>query len=220
MEYDPAADTWKAIAKLTAKRTAGAAVEVRRQDLFHRRLERSHRTGRQQVQNAGLVVGTNEAFDPATNRWETRKPMPTPRNHPAIGVVGGKIYRHRRPHHREQHRRLHGRQRRRRRGIQPGDRFVAGDEPDADRAQRPGMERPTRGRSTSPGGEQRDYHIEGSLRDVEVFDPAVNDWYAFPSMPTARAMASTCAAYNGKLFVIGGHLVFAGGGGHAARCGE
>ena len=27
-EYDPAADTWKAIAKLTAKRTAGAAVEV------------------------------------------------------------------------------------------------------------------------------------------------------------------------------------------------
>jgi hypothetical protein len=33
-------------------------------------------------------------------------------------------------------------------------------------------------------------------------------------MPTARHGVNV-AAYNGKLFVIGGHLVFAGGGGHA-----
>src|SRR5258706_13801 len=64
------------------------------------------------------------------------------------------------------------------------------------------------------GGEHRDYHIEGPLRDVEVFDPAANDWYRLPSMPTARHGVNV-AAYNGKLFVIGGHLVFAGGGGHA-----
>jgi hypothetical protein len=49
---------------------------------------------------------------------------------------------------------------------------------------------------------------------VEVFDPAANDWYRLPALPTARHGVNV-AAYNGKLFVIGGHLVFAGGGGHA-----
>ena len=64
------------------------------------------------------------------------------------------------------------------------------------------------------GGEEKNYHIEGPLRDDEVFDPAANDWDRLPSMPTARHGVNV-AAYNGKLFVIGGHLVFAGGGGHA-----
>jgi N-acetylneuraminic acid mutarotase len=64
------------------------------------------------------------------------------------------------------------------------------------------------------GGEQHDYHIEGVLRDVEVFDPAANDWYRLPALPTGRHGVNV-AAYNGKLFVIGGHTVFAGGGGHA-----
>ncbi len=63
-------------------------------------------------------------------------------------------------------------------------------------------------------GEHRDYHIEGVLRDVEVFDPAANDWYRLPALPTGRHGVNV-AAFNGKLFVIGGHTVFAGGGGHA-----
>jgi N-acetylneuraminic acid mutarotase len=64
------------------------------------------------------------------------------------------------------------------------------------------------------GGEHHDYHIEGVLRDVEVFDPAANDWYRLPALPTGRHGVNV-AALNGKLFVIGGHTVFAGGGGHA-----
>jgi hypothetical protein len=52
------------------------------------------------------------------------------------------------------------------------------------------------------------------LRDVEVFDPAANDWYRLPALPTGRHGVNV-AALNGKLFVIGGHTVFAGGGGHA-----
>ena len=35
---------------------------------------------------------TNEEYDPATNIWATRAPMPTARNQPASGVVNGKIY--------------------------------------------------------------------------------------------------------------------------------
>ena len=38
------------------------------------------------------VLGTNQAYDPATNTWATRSPMPTTRNHAFSGVVNGKIY--------------------------------------------------------------------------------------------------------------------------------
>ena len=64
------------------------------------------------------------------------------------------------------------------------------------------------------GGEGRDYHVEGVFRDIEAFDPATNEWDKLPPMPTARHGVNV-AAFNGKLFVVGGHLVFAGNGGHA-----
>ena len=38
------------------------------------------------------VLGTNEVYDPATNTWESRRPMSVPRNHAFGGVVNGKIY--------------------------------------------------------------------------------------------------------------------------------
>ena len=38
------------------------------------------------------ALGTNEMYDPETNTWQERSPMPTSRNHAAIGVVNGKIY--------------------------------------------------------------------------------------------------------------------------------
>ena len=38
------------------------------------------------------VLGTNEVYDPATNKWESRAPMSVPRNHAFSGVVNGKIY--------------------------------------------------------------------------------------------------------------------------------
>src|SRR5258705_332548 len=77
--------------QLNAKRTAGAAVELGGKIYFiGGSTDSVGPDGR--TQNGGLVVGTNEAYDLATNRWEARKPMPTPRNHPAIGVVNGRIY--------------------------------------------------------------------------------------------------------------------------------
>ena len=39
-----------------------------------------------------VVTGANEVYDPATNTWETKTPMPTPRNYLEANVVGGKIY--------------------------------------------------------------------------------------------------------------------------------
>src|SRR4029453_2026135 len=37
-------------------------------------------------------VTTNEVYDPATDKWETRMPMSVPRNHLAGAAVNGKIY--------------------------------------------------------------------------------------------------------------------------------
>ena len=210
-EYDTAADTWRAIAKLSAKRTAGAAVALGGKIYFIG--GSSDLTGPDgKVANAGLVVGTNESYDPATNKWETHKAMPTPRNHPAIGAVGGKIYV------------IGGRITANNiGGFTAANVDVVEEYNPATDSWRAMNRMPTprsgegwatyEGKIYVAGGEERNYHIEGPLRDVEVFDPAVNDWYRLPSMPTARHGVNV-AAYGGKLFVIGGHLVFAGGGGH------
>jgi len=37
-------------------------------------------------------VGTNEEYDPATDTWTYKKPMPTPRSGPAVVAYQGKIY--------------------------------------------------------------------------------------------------------------------------------
>jgi hypothetical protein len=37
-------------------------------------------------------VGTHEVYDPATDRWSRRAPMPTARNHHGAGVLDGRIH--------------------------------------------------------------------------------------------------------------------------------
>jgi len=211
-EYDPAADTWKPIAKLSAKRTAGSAAEVGGKIYFiGGSTDLTGPDGR--TQNGGLVVGTNESFDPATNRWTAHKPMPTPRNHSAIGVGGGKIYV------------IGGRVTANNiGGFTSANVDVVEEYNPATDSWRAMNRMPTprsghgwttyQGQIYVAGGEGHDYHMDAVYRDVEVFDPAANDWYRLPAMPTARHGVNV-AAYNGKLFVIGGHLTFAAGGGHA-----
>src|ERR1700730_11963848 len=93
-EYDPAADSWKALAPLPAKRGAAVAVDVR---------GKIHVIGGVTTVEGSKdpffaffgparVLGTNEVYDPATNKWESRRPMAVPRNHPFAGAVNDKIY--------------------------------------------------------------------------------------------------------------------------------
>lgn len=44
------------------------------------------------LQSADHVVATVEAYDPVTNTWTTKAPMPTPRSMLAVGVVNGILY--------------------------------------------------------------------------------------------------------------------------------
>ena len=195
-EYDPAADSWRALAPMPTGRTAAAAVEVG---------GRIHVVGGNTV--GGLTVGTNDVFDPAGNRWESRAAMPTPRNHPAAGAVAGKIYviggRLAAPNIG---------------GFLSSNTDVVEEYDPAANTWRAMTKMPTprsghgwtthQGRIYVAGGEVRDSHMDAIFRDVEVFDPAINDWYRLPPMPTARHGVNL-AAFGNRLHAIGGHIAFA-----------
>ena len=93
-EYDPAADSWRALAPMPTPR--GGAVAATVAGKIYVLGGGSVHPGQKVVGLTGTVphraLITNEMYDPATNRWETRMTMPTPRNHAAIGVANNKIY--------------------------------------------------------------------------------------------------------------------------------
>lgn len=93
-EYDPRADTWKALAPMPSKRGSSNAV-VHKGKIYVIGGAGVH-PGSKAVDihpaRPHRAVGTNEVYDPATNAWESRSPMPTARNHAAAGMVNDKIY--------------------------------------------------------------------------------------------------------------------------------
>lgn len=50
--------------------------------------------GRERPRPGALLqpIGALSAYDPATNSWTARKPMPTPRSELAAAVINGKLY--------------------------------------------------------------------------------------------------------------------------------
>src|SRR5262249_55214323 len=72
--------TWTQKAPMPAVRGEGAAAAVRAKAF-------SPRGG-----VAGKAVPRNEEYDPATDRWRERAPLPQPRDHLGVAVLNGKIY--------------------------------------------------------------------------------------------------------------------------------
>ena len=93
-EYDPAADSWRALTPMPTKRGSAVAAAVGSRIYVIGGGTTSPGSKEPSIHPARphLAVGTVEEYDPATNSWRARAPMPTPRNHSGIGVVGGKIY--------------------------------------------------------------------------------------------------------------------------------
>src|SRR5712672_4724445 len=91
-EYDPANDSWRALAPLPTKR--GSPVAVSAGERMYVIGGAVAGPGQPAVHPARphTSVGTVEEYDPAANSWRARAPMPTPRNHAAAGAVNGKIY--------------------------------------------------------------------------------------------------------------------------------
>ena len=220
-EYDPAADTWKALAPMPTRRISPVAAEVGGK-IYVIGGAGNHPGAKDP---AAPILGdgphrsldTNEVYDPATNRWETRMTMPTARNHAAIGVVNGKIYV------------IGGRVGALNITNSSMCNIVEVYDPAADTWGAAGLRLPItrtgfgwatyQGKIFIVGGETYDEHIFSAVRAVEAYDPSTNTWTRYPSLPLARHGANVAVIGN-RLYAAGGHIQGAGTAGAKAHSDE
>jgi hypothetical protein len=94
-EYDPASDKWTIKESMPTAR-ADAAIAVYGNKIYV--IGGTTCAGAQERYGHGIdyskinVTGINEVYDPATDTWENKTPMPTPRMCVSASVVNGKIY--------------------------------------------------------------------------------------------------------------------------------
>jgi N-acetylneuraminic acid mutarotase len=138
-------------------------------------------------------VATVYAYDPATDTWTQRAPLPTPRDHLATATVSGKLY--------AIGGRLNGDYRRNLSATEVYDPItdrwaLAADLPTA----RSGITAAeVGGRVYVFGGEGGD----GTFRDNEAYDPARDTWQTMAPMPTGRHGLGS-AIVRGRIYVISG----------------
>jgi N-acetylneuraminic acid mutarotase len=208
-EYDPATDTWKALAPMPDKRGSPVAAVV---------------GGKIYVIGGGIPepgsgeiavfpnrptrsVGTNEMYDPETNKWTERSPMPTPRNHAFAGAVNGKIYV------------IGGRISNPFITVASNLDIVEEYDPVANiwgpaKAQMPtarsgGGWATYNGKIYVAGGESQTRALLGAFRALEVYDPSNNAWQVLPSMPIPRH--GVAAAFIGnRLHLVSGKITSGG----------
>ena len=211
-EYDPAADTWKALAAMPTKRLAAVAVAADGK-IYVMGGAGNYPSKEDAALDPGQphrVLDLNQAYDPATNTWTTRQTLPTPRNSMFTGVVNGKIYLI---------------------GGRLGSAFSANGsatdiveeyDPAADhwgflkdRMPTPrdkGAAGVYQGRIYVAGGESITALNNSVSRAFEAYDPASNSWTALGNMPTARYGLAGGVIGN-RMHIVGGHITAAFGGG-------
>jgi len=211
-EYDPAADSWRALAPLPTKR--GSPVAVAEGGRIYVIGGASTLPGADAVHPARPHYSVNavEEYDPASNTWRARAPIPTPRNHAVGAAVNGKIYVI---------------------GGRVGGAFVtAGSsnvgiveeyDPAADRWGAPKARMPNarsamaggayQGKIYVTGGEGQDYRSMFTWRAFEAYDPAANAWTTLPSMPVSRHGLAGAVVGN-RLHMVSGDVQSAGTGVH------
>jgi N-acetylneuraminic acid mutarotase len=211
-EYDPAVDSWKALAPMPTKRGSPVAVTVN--DKIYVIGGAVPGPGQPAVHPARphLSVNTVEEYDPATNTWRARAPMPTPRNHMVGGAISGKVYV------------VSGR---------VGGAFISGGssnvgvteayDPATDSWSQ-GLARMAQARSAGAGavwggrlyitgGEFQDPGTMATYRSLEAYDPASNTWQTLPSMPVSRHGLAGAVVGN-RLHMVSGDVQSAGTGVH------
>ena len=185
-EYDPAADSWKSLAPLPGKRGSAVAVEVGGKIYVIGGVTTVEGSKDPFFTFFGpaRVLSTNDVYDPATNKWESRRPMAVPRNHAFAGAVNGKIYVI---------------------GGRTGHGFIlSATNTDAVEEYNPvtdmwsapkeRMPTPRSGgawgtdgrRIYVAGGEVTTKELVGAFRGIEAYEPATNSWTTLPSMPMPR----------------------------------
>lgn len=210
-EYDPAGDTWKALAPMPSRR--GSALAAVAGDKIYVIGGATTIPGSKETAvfptHPHMSVGTVEEYDPAANSWRERSAMPTPRNHAAIGVVAGKIYV------------IGGRVGAAFIGLASDISVVEEYDPATDQWSGPQARMPIArsalgagvysGRIYVAGGEYQDPHMMATFRAVEAYDPANNTWTEMPPMPVSRHGLAVGVIGN-RLHVVSGDVQSAGTG--------
>src|SRR5262249_13281057 len=93
-EYDPAADTWKALAPLPTRRGAASAAVVNAKIYVTRGANSLSGATENGIhpRRPHNVVATVDVCDPATHSWSSARPLLLARNHHASAGVNGKLY--------------------------------------------------------------------------------------------------------------------------------
>jgi N-acetylneuraminic acid mutarotase len=211
-EYDPANDSWRALAPVPTRR--GSPVAVSAGDRIYVIGGAVSGPGQSAVhpQRPHTSVGTLEEYDPATNTWRQRASMPTPRNHMVGGVINGKVYV------------ASGR---------VGAAFISGGssnvgvieayDPATDswsqalarmaNARSAGAGAVYNGKLYITGGEYQEPGMMATFRSLEAFDPATNTWQTLQPMPVSRHGLAGAVVGN-RLHMVSGDVQSAGTGVH------
>jgi len=210
-EYDPATDTWKALAPMPTRRGSPVAAVVGDKIYVIGGATTLPGSTDAAISPATpqLCLGTVEEYDPEKNTWRERSSMPTPRNHTTAGVVNGKIYV------------LGGRVGAAFIGLASDISVVEEYDPATDKWSAPRSRMPTarsavgsgvfNGRVYVAGGEFQDPHMMATFRSVEAYDPATNTWTIMPSMPVSRHGLAAGVIGN-RLILVGGDVQSSGNG--------
>jgi N-acetylneuraminic acid mutarotase len=208
-EFDPVADSWKALAPMPTRR--GSPVAMVSGDRIYVIGGASTNPGSSApavfANGPARSLTTNEAYDPEANKWEARNPMPTPRNHAYAGVVNGKIYV------------IGGRIANPFITVASNLDIVEEYDPSTDQWGPQKARMPTArsgggfatfgGRIYAAGGEVQTPQMLGAFRALEVYDPASNSWAVLPPMPLPRHGVATAFLGN-RIHLVSGKITSGG----------
>ena len=208
-EFNPATDSWKPLAPLPGKRGSAIAAEVggKIYVIGGATTAEGSKDAFFTAFGPARVLGTNDVYDPATNKWESRNSMSVPRNHAFGGVVNGKIYVI---------------------GGRTGQAFIlSATNTDVVEEYNPAsntwsipLERMPTARSGGAsgtdgrriyvaGGEVTTTELVGAFRAIEAFDPVTNSWMTLPSMPMPRHGVAGAVIGN-RFHLVSGMIQSAG----------
>jgi len=208
-QYDPVADSWKPLAPLPGKRGSAIAAEVDGKIYVIGGAATMEGSKDPFFTPFGpaRVLGTNQVYDPATNKWESRNAMSVPRNHAFGGVVNGKIYVI---------------------GGRTGHGFILSAtntdvveeyNPVSNTWSVPKERMPTARsggasgtdgrRIYAAGGEVTTTELVGAFRAIEAYDPVTNSWMTLPSMPMPRHGVAGAVIGN-RFHLVSGMIQSAG----------
>ena len=190
---EPDRGTWRTVAPMPTKRTEVAAAALEGKIYVVGGFEKPSLSN---MMNFSITPSV-EMYDPATDRWTSKRPLPVGLHHIGIGVVGGRLY-------------IIGGYSKSGLSVWNPVATVYAYDPATDSwTERAPMPTP-RGALSVAEHEGKLYAIGGYDRkannaQVEIYDPARNVWTTAASLPTPRDHLAT-ATVSGTIYAIGGRL--------------